>query len=211
MKILVIGAGGAAGSRIVREAKARGHRVTSAGRGPRPAGDATDWLPLDAADGRAVARAASHQDVVISATRPRPGQELDVEPVTSGLAHGARLAGVRLLVVGGSGPLRVPGPGHTAVQDPRWVPAAHRPAAEASVHQLAVLEASPGTDWTYLAPPALFQPGERTGRYRTGIPGGGLIISSDGSSSISMEDFAIATLDEAEIPTARRAILPVGS
>jgi putative NADH-flavin reductase len=42
----------------------------------------------------------------------------------------------------------------------------------------------------------MLAPGEQTGRYRTG--GDQLLVGEDGMSAISMEDFAVALLDEVE-------------
>ena len=50
--------------------------------------------------------------------------------------------------------------------------------------------------WTYVSPGAFLAPGERTGTYRTG--GEQLLVGEDGGSAISMEDFAIALVDELE-------------
>ncbi|MEV4263009.1 NAD(P)H-binding protein [Kribbella sp. NPDC049584] len=66
MRILVWGAAGAVGGRVTQEAVARGHQVTAVGRSGPVRGDAAD--PED------VARLSAGHDVVISATRPRPGQ-----------------------------------------------------------------------------------------------------------------------------------------
>jgi putative NADH-flavin reductase len=52
--------------------------------------------------------------------------------------------------------------------------------------------------WSYVSPGALLEPGERTGRYRLG--GEELLVDEQGRSRITMEDFAIAMLDEAETP-----------
>ena len=52
--------------------------------------------------------------------------------------------------------------------------------------------------WTYLSPPARIAPGERTGVYRTGADE--LLVDANGESSISMEDYAVAVIDEAEEP-----------
>jgi putative NADH-flavin reductase len=49
-----------------------------------------------------------------------------------------------------------------------------------------------------VSPGALLQPGERTGRYRTDDDR--LLVDEDGHSHITMEDFAIAMLDEIEDP-----------
>ncbi|MGL4285564.1 MAG: NAD(P)-dependent oxidoreductase [Phreatobacter sp.] len=61
---------------------------------------------------------------------------------------------------------------------------------------------APAVDWTYLSQPALPQPGTRTGRYRLGKDE--LLVDAAGHSAISMEDLAVALLDEAERPAHRR-------
>ena len=48
----------------------------------------------------------------------------------------------------------------------------------------------------YICPPASLEPGRRTGRYRLGADM--LVTGEDGRSAISVEDFAIAIVDEAE-------------
>ena len=53
-------------------------------------------------------------------------------------------------------------------------------------------------DWTFLSPPALIEPGERTGKFRLG--GDQLLTDDRGRSRISAEDYAIALLDEVENP-----------
>ncbi|WP_256839116.1 NAD(P)-dependent oxidoreductase [Ornithinimicrobium faecis] len=219
MKILVIGASGACGRRVATEAEARGHTVTRASRTRRGGRhlsdtgretlDAPTWVGLDAADAPAVAQAARGHDVILGATRPARGHEDEVPAATAGLATGAKQADVRLIVIGGAGPLLLPGSTSRAIDHEQWVPRAYRQAAAASVEQLQVLEAAVDVAWTYLAPPALFQPGERTGTYRTG--GTELVIAADGTSLISMEDFAIAALDEIEAPTTHQGVLSIGS
>ena len=58
-------------------------------------------------------------------------------------------------------------------------------------------------DWAYLSPAALLEPGERTGDYRLGADE--LLVDAEGNSAISMEDLAVALLDEAERPEHHRA------
>jgi putative NADH-flavin reductase len=53
-------------------------------------------------------------------------------------------------------------------------------------------------DWTYFSPAAFFEPGERTGKFRLGTDD--LIADEKGKSRISMEDYAIALVDELEKP-----------
>ena len=63
-------------------------------------------------------------------------------------------------------------------------------------------------NWAYLSPAALLEPGERTGAYR--LDGDDLVVGADGTSRISMEDLAVALLDEAERPRHHRARFTVG-
>lgn len=144
--------------------------------------------------------------MVISATRPAPGNERDLVATAEALLEGLKLTGVRLLLVGGAGSLVAPDTGRSIVDDQRYVSPAWREIAVACCDQFAVCRAETQADWTYLSPPALLQPGERTGRYRMGS--NSLLMNADGTSLISMEDLAVALLDEAEEPKHRRARLP---
>lgn len=82
------------------------------------------------------------------------------------------------------------------------MPPAWRQVAGVSVRQLEVCQAHPDAAWVYLSPPALLEPGMRTGRYRRGTAT--LITAPDGRSWISAEDLAVAVLDELEQPGADR-------
>lgn len=209
MKILIIGATGAAGSRLTDEALRRGHDVTAASRSTHRGRIArAHSTALDGSSAAQVTDLALEHDVVIGATRPAPGREDDIDAVTEGIGEGARRASRRLVVVGGAAPLRVPGTARSALEEPAWVPAKFRAIAAASSRQLEILRAMPDLDWTYLAPAAEFGPGTRTGSYRTG--GVELVIDAEGRSMVSMEDFAIALLDEVESPTTSRGILSIG-
>ncbi|HXO97856.1 MAG TPA: hypothetical protein VN857_14815 [Chthoniobacterales bacterium] len=52
--------------------------------------------------------------------------------------------------------------------------------------------------WTYLSPAEQIYPGERTGRFRLG--GDQPVTDANGESRISFEDFAVALIDEVELP-----------
>ena len=66
----------------------------------------------------------------------------------------------------------------------------------------------PGLDWTYFAPAASFEPGVRTGRFRVGKDD--LLLDAEGQSRISMEDYAIALVDELETPEHKRERFTAG-
>ncbi len=53
-------------------------------------------------------------------------------------------------------------------------------------------------DWTYFSPAAFIEPGERTGQFRLG--GTRLVVNEQGESRISVEDYAVALVDELENP-----------
>jgi putative NADH-flavin reductase len=186
MRITVFGATGAVGREVVAEATARGHDVWAAS---RSAG-------VDATNVADVVRLSAGQDLVISATRPREGQEAELVAVTRALLAGLRETGVRLLLVGGASSLRRPD--GVLVQDAQDFPPALLPIALACTDQLATCRAESEVDWTYLSPPMLLEPGQRTGHYRLGTDD--LITDATGASRISTADFAIALLDEAERP-----------
>ncbi len=202
MKITVVGAAGMAGSRIVAEALNRGHRVTAVLR--RSRGDtlppAVTTVQGDATDIKLMTQLFADADAVVSATRGDPGREDTITSTTTALLDAAATAGTRIVVVGGSAPLRAPGGGLT-FDHPGYVPPAVRPIAAASMAQLDACR-SHAADWTYVSPPALLEPGTRTARYRRG--GTALVVAADDSSRISAEDLAVAVLDELEKPAGER-------
>lgn len=205
MRITVFGAAGNVGSRVVAEALARGHEVTAAVRNPARFHELHARAHAragDAANVEDVAELSAGQHVVISATRPEPGHENDLVTTTEALLAGLAPTGVRLLVVGGAATLTVPGTGGSTVMDDPEFPATLRDLALACAQQLEACRAEAGVDWAYLSPPALLEPGQRTGRYRLGADE--LLLDTENNSTISMEDLAVALLDEAEQPKHHR-------
>ncbi|WP_316525837.1 NAD(P)-dependent oxidoreductase [Kitasatospora brasiliensis] len=207
MRITVFGATGNVGGRIVAEALARGHRVTAVLRDrakPHALPSAVTLVTGDARAPEDVARIAAGQDVIITATRPVPGSEHELAVATKGLLAGVAGTGARLLAVGGAGSLLVPGADGTVLVDSPGFPDAIRPIALACGEQLDLYRAAgPDIDWTYLSPAAVLEPGVRTGLFRLGRDE--LLVDAEGNSAISMEDLAVALLDEAERPVHRRA------
>lgn len=205
MRIAVVGATGMIGSLVVGEAAARAHVVTAVSRGGTSPIHSAHVRPIraDGADVRAMVELFGPVDAVVAATRPAAGDEASLPGVTATLLDAAATARRRLVVVGGAGPLLVPDePNQLVVDAPAFVPAAYRAIAAASVAQLRVCQAHQMADWTYISPPARIGPAERTGHYRRGTTT--LLIDSDGTSSISAEDFAVAVVDELETPCGER-------
>lgn len=202
-RIVVLGITGQAGSRIAAELLARGHSVTGIARDPSRAA-ARAGLTLVAADATQAATLApllQGHDAVVSATRFVGG----IDAAT--LVAAARQAGVpRIAVVGGAGSLEVE-PGVALIDTPQF-PSEYKAEAGAGRVFLQALRAVQDLDWTFLSPAALFAPGERTGRFRLGTDQ--LLVDAQGNSHISMEDFAIALVDEIEQPQHTRQRFTVG-
>jgi hypothetical protein len=198
MKVVLFGASGMIGSRVLEELVRRGHTVTAITRHPekiKPTSGVTA-VHGDVTDPASVAAAVKEADAVISAySPPRTGPGLVVNAARS-LVAGMREAGVRrLIVVGGAGSLEV-APGVQLVDTPSFPPGwmaialAHRDV-------LPVLKEA-DLDWSYFSPAALIEPGQRTGKFRLG--GTRLVANDRGESRISAEDFAVALVDELEQP-----------
>jgi putative NADH-flavin reductase len=209
MKVALYGATGKAGSRILKELVSRGHHVTALVRDPAKVsqlGPAVVVKENDLSDPKKIAAAIDGAEAVISAYGSPPDDPEAIVGVTQrqveALSHGAK---ARLIVVGGAGGLNV-APGVTLV-DSGYLPEAYHPIARAHIKALNVLRTSP-IDWTYLAPAAYFLPGERTGQFRLGKDE--LIADAQQDSRISMEDYAIALVDELEKPSHRRQRFSVG-
>lgn len=214
LTIAVLGATGMVGSRVITEAGARGHQVTALSR--RPAGENRENpgnpenpnvtpVAVDAnnphALREALAGSASHgaADAVVLTVRTVPVDEEFLVGTTRTVLDLAAQLGIRVLVVGGAGALRSPDDRDLLVADnPAYVPADIKAVAAAGVAQLRTCRSHADADCVYLSPPALLEPGVRTGRYRRGTDT--LLIGADGRSWISAEDLAVAVLDELETP-----------
>ena len=196
MKIAVIGATGKAGRLMMSEAMVRGHKVTAIVRDASKIKNGADVIEKDILS--LTTQDLVPFDVVIDAFGSTPGQE---EMHQTTLAHLANiLAGqkTRLLVVGGAASLYVDA-GKTRLLDTPDFPDAYKPVASNMSQAFDKLKTRQDVNWTYLSPSAFFNPeGERTGRYTLGQDN--LMTNSQGQSTISYADFAMAMLDEAEEP-----------
>jgi putative NADH-flavin reductase len=192
MNIVLAGATGNIGGRILDEALSRGHRVTALTRDPAKLG-ARDGLQAKKANTTEVAAFADvlkgHDAAILSVK----WNENDVHHVLDAL----RQAGVKrcLFVVGAGSLLRKDGRTHFDHMAEKGIqPPTSKPAALA----LAEVQKTTDLDWTAISPPASIQPGERTGKFRLGRDH--LLEDDKGQSQISREDFAVAILDEIEKP-----------
>ena len=200
MKITLFGAAGNMGNRISREAVDRGHDLTAVVRGRDESVISDERVRIaqgDATRLEDVERLCSDAEIVIAATRPPAGQETQLLESTATLLKALSHTSTRLLISGGAASLFVPDHvGRLLIQDSRYMPESAMAIGQACLEQLELCRASIGVDWTYLSPSALLVPDERTGKFRLGTDE--LITDSNGISRISMEDLAVALLDEAE-------------
>jgi putative NADH-flavin reductase len=215
MRLVVFGATGYAGSRIVHEALQRGHEVVAIARNPAPLSEGDrERLTVRAGslhDKTFVLEVTADADVAVVAI---PARKLDdgrrlIEAVPH-LVTAAQHNGVRLGVVGGAGSLSVSDGGPRLIDTPDF-PEAVKPEASAHAEVLEALRVTPqDVDWFYVSPAAVFgahAPGQRLGKYRVG--GDVLFTDDNGDSTISGEDYATAFVDEIDKPKHHRARLSV--
>jgi putative NADH-flavin reductase len=203
MNVTLYGGSGRIGTRILNELTSRGHQVTAVARDvakiePRPG---VRIVQGDLGSSTAIENAATGSDAIISSYGTKSGQPDEVLEITRNLIQAMR-EGVskRLMVVGGASSLEI-APGRILFDEPTF-PEAWKPAAGAHKKSLGLLRAS-DINWTYFSPAMMIQPGVRTGQYRLG--GEQLVTNAEGKSEISMEDYAVAMVDELERGAYQRA------
>ena len=202
MKVVLIGASGFIGSRLLAELSARGHAVTAIVRNPEKIAALAGVTAVkgDVFDKNGLAKLLAGHDAVISAVHFSAS-----DPQL--LLAAVKQSGVkRYLVVGGAGSLEVAS-GVKLFDTPEF-PAIYLDEARKGGVFLDLLKQEQGLDWTFLSPSALIQPGERTGKFRLGTDQ--LLVDDKGNSSISAEDYAIALVDELEKPAHSRRRFTVG-
>ena len=211
MTIALIGASGYVGSAILHEALWRGHHVTAVVRNtakliPQPGLTAITADVLDTAGLASVL--AGHMAVVSAFSGHSQAQvrEYYVRGLRSIIAAVKQARVPRLLVVGGAGSLDV-APGVQLVDTPHF-PSQWKQTAEGARDALGLLREEQELDWTMLSPSALLERGMRTGKFRLGTDQ--LLVDAAGESYISLEDYAVAMLDELERPTHSRQRFTVG-
>jgi uncharacterized protein len=202
MKIAIIGITGNVGTRLAAELLERGHQVTGIARNPDKMGSRPGLVLKkgDVKDEATLVPLFAGNDAVVHSVKFESTNAHHVIGAT-------KKAGVkRLLVVGGAGSLEV-APGLQLVDAPDF-PAIYKAEALAGREFLTILRAEKDLDWTYVSPSAYFGPGERTGKFRIGRDE--LLVAKDGQSKISMEDYAMAFVDELEHPKHSRERFCVG-
>jgi putative NADH-flavin reductase len=206
MNAVLYGATGNSGSRILQELISRGHQVTAVARDTSKLPPTVTAKQDDLSNVDTIASIIQGADAVISAYAPPKDNTDALLGVTERQIAAVKKAGnVRLIVVGGAASLEV-APGVTLLASGH-LPAQWVAIAASHENALRMCEAS-DINWTYFSPAAFFEPGERTGKFRIGT--NSLILDSKGDSRISMEDYAIALVDELEKPAHERGRFTIG-
>lgn len=212
--IAVFGANGNIGSRVVREALDRGHQVVAVVRDPGKfvaSREAVTVISGDVLSPESVAAVSGNADVVVSAVGGKngPGHLATMRPAAESLVTGLRSLGAgapSLVFVGGAGSLRRPD--GSRVWDTEGLPDTILQIMHAHGDALDYLRGVKDVRWTNISPAATIEPGARTGTYRIGKDD--LVVDENGESRISMEDYAVAVLDEIENPRHVRERFAVG-
>ena len=200
--VVLIGASGFVGTAILNELLNRGHKVTAIVRDTTKVTASNPNLKVvqaDVTDTDVLIEASKGKDAVISAYNPgwkNPNiyeETLKNYPL---IVDSVKKAGVeRLLIVGGAGTLfYAPG---KMVMDADDIPAKLLPGIKSlGEFYLNTLRKENDIDWIFLSPAANMTPGERTGKFRIGKDD--LVVGVNGDSNISVEDYAVAMVDELE-------------
>jgi putative NADH-flavin reductase len=214
MKVALIGATGFVGKAILQELLDRGHTVTAISRNPGKAA-IQDPGKIAIPNPHLIAKAGNvlepdevtnlvkGHDAVISAYNPGWANPKIGEEFLEGsqaIEAGVKKSGVkRLIVIGGAGSLEV-APGKQLVDSPQF-PAEYKVAASAARDYLNILKKDTVLEWTFFSPAILMNhdtSGVRKGVYRAGLDNP--VFDKDGKSVLSVEDLAVAIVDELEHP-----------
>jgi len=206
MKIALIGATGFVGAAILQEAVNRGHNVTAIARSTskiESQNGKVKAVEADVFETDALAKALKNNDIVISAYNPgwtNPEIYADFLKGAQSIESAVTASGVkRFIVIGGAGSLFV-APGVQLVDTPQF-PADIKPGALAAKEYLDILKNNETLDWTFFSPAIEMHQGTagiRRGEYRTALENP--VFDDNNRSILSVEDLAMAIIDEAENP-----------
>lgn len=203
--VVLIGASGFVGNAILNELLERGHQVTAVVRNAQKITRKHDRLSvveMDVEETVKLKAVCEGKEAVISAYNPRwnnPNIYEDTLRVYPKILEAVKASGVkRLLIVGGAGSLFVK-PGVRLV-DTGTLPEAWLLGVKSMAKfYLETLTKEIDIDWVFFSPAANLgnlKPGIRSGKFRLGKDN--LIVDEKGESFISVEDYAMAMVDELE-------------
>lgn len=201
-KVAVIGATGFVGKQVVNELSNRGYVVNAIARDSSKV-EAKDNVTATSADVNNVdelAKVLEGSDAVINtfnAGWTNPNLYDDFLNGSRNIEKAVEKSGVkRFITVGGAGSLFIDG--NQLVDGPDF-PADIKPGATAARDYLNEIKKNETLDWTFFSPAIEMHPGTagvRVGTYRTALEHP--VFNEEGRSILSVEDVAVALVDELE-------------
>lgn len=202
--VVLIGASGFVGTAILNELLSRGHKVTAVVRNPEKINVLSsnlDIVKTDVSDTNVMVEICKGKDAIISAYNPGWGNPDIYEETLRNyplILEAAKQSGTkRLLCVGGAGTLFC-APGLRVVDSGAIPDAIMDGVKSLGEFYLNTLMNEKTIDWIFFSPAGTLESGKRTGKFRLGKDD--LIVDKNGISHISVEDYAVAMVDELENP-----------
>lgn len=201
-KVAVIGATGFVGTQIVNELANRGYKVEAIVRDASKVqqNENVSARSVDVKNVDELAEALKGNDAIISAFNAgwtNPNLYDDFLNGSVNIEKAVEKSGVkRFITVGGAGSLFIDG--NQLVDGPDF-PAEIKPGATAARDYLNKIKENKTLDWTFFSPAIEMHQGTagvRTGKYRTGLENP--VFDENGRSVLSVEDVAVALVDELE-------------
>ncbi len=214
MKIILIGASGFVGSHILTEALNRGHEVHAIVRDLNKLQVKNPNLSLIKTD---IMEENELQDVfnagydaVISAYNSgwkNPDIYEDFTIAYASLINALKASAIkRFILIGGAGSLEIDG--KKLIDDPNFPKEIYK-GAKAASDLLDVLRKENTLDWTFVSPAINLIEGTRTGVFKLGKDSP--VFNDNAESKISVQDLAVAVIDELENPKHIKERFTLGS
>lgn len=202
--VVLIGASGFVGNAILNELLSRGHKVTAVVRNPKKINVTNSKLEIvktDVSDTNVMVEICKGKEAIISAYNPGWANPDIYEETLRNyplILEAAKRSGAkRLLCVGGAGTLFC-APGLRVVDSGAIPDAIMDGVKSLGKFYLNTLMNEKTIDWIFFSPAGTLESGKRTGKFRLGKDD--LIVDENGISHISVEDYAVAMVDELENP-----------
>ena len=202
-KIAVIGATGFVGTQVVKELANRGYFVNALARNTSKIEESENVkaIAVDVYNTSELAEILKGNDAVISTFNPgwtNPNIFEDFLKGAESIEKAVEESGVkRFITVGGAGSLYI-AEGLQLIDTPEF-PAEIKPGAEAARQYLEMIKKNENLDWTFFSPAIEMHQGTagvRKGTYRTALENP--VFDENGRSVLSVEDVAVALVDELE-------------
>ena len=202
-KVAVIGATGFVGTQVVKELANRGYSVNALARNTSKIEESENVkaIAVDVYNTSELAEILKGNDAVISTFNPgwtNPNIFEDFLKGAESIEKAVEESGVkRFITVGGAGSLYIAE--NLQLIDTPEFPAEIKPGAEAARQYLEMIKKNENLDWTFFSPAIEMHQGTagvRKGTYRTALENP--VFDENGRSVLSVEDVAVALVDELE-------------